>query len=74
MPKTKQHREAEERATYLEALARTALTASAHLRSLHSKERVHCKRRHPRLGRVLEHAPPSEGGRQVDRRPVAPKA
>ena len=74
MPKTKQHREADELACYLEALARTALTVSANLRSLHSRERVHFKMLHLRIGRVLEHAPASEVCREVDRKPIAQEA
>ena len=74
MPTPTKQREADELATDLEALARTALTVSAHLRSLHSTERVHFKMLHLRIGRVLEHTPPSEVCREVDRRPIAPEA
>ena len=74
MLKTKQHRAADELATYLETLARTSLTVAANLRSLHSKERVHFKMLHIRIGRVLEHAPPSAVCRQVDRQPIAQEA
>lgn len=74
MPKTKQHHAADELATYLEALARTSLTVAANLRSLHSKERVHFKMLHIRIGRVLEYAPSSEVCRAVDRRSIAQEA
>ena len=71
MPTPQEQHEAEMLATYLEALARTSLNAASSLRSLRDKGKGNYRLLHIRIGRVLEHAPPSEVCRQTERRPLA---
>ena len=74
MPTPQQQHEAELLATYLEALARTSLNAASSLRSLRDKRKINYRLLHLRIGRVLEHTPPSEVCCQVERRPTAQEA
>ena len=56
------------------ALALIALHAASTLRSLRDSSKVHYQLLHIRIGRVLESAPPSAVGREVNRRPIALEA
>ena len=67
MPTTQEQHEAEALASQLEALARTSLNAASSLRSLRDRSKINYRLLHLRIGRVLEHAPPSEVCREQDR-------
>ena len=74
MPTPQQQHEAERLASQLEALARTSLNAASSLRSLHDRSKLNYRLLHIRIGRVLEHVPPSAVCHAVDRQPIAQEA